>query len=72
MKIQKILLLAIHGTGLNYIWKELNKISNISSEDTEETLIYNLSNMTSNKQYTVNGRKFDWTSLYGELEERRI
>lgn len=72
MKILKILLLDILGTGVNYIWKELNKISNINSEDTEEILSYNLPNNNENSNNLVIGRKFNWTKLYGELQERRI
>lgn len=60
------------GTGIEYIWKELDKISDISSEDTREELVYNLPMMTENEHYIVIGRKFDWTPLYGILEERRI
>lgn len=71
-KIQNTLLLAILGTGTEYIWKEVNKISNISSENTEETLAYNLPNMTEKENYLVVGRKFNWTKLYGKLEKRRI
>ena len=70
MKIQKILHLDLLGTGLEYIWQEVNKISDISSESTEENLIYNLSNM--NEKFLVEGRKFNWTKLYGKLNERRI
>ena len=72
MKILKILLLDILGTGVNYIWKELNKISNINSENTEEILSYNLPNNNENSNNLVIGRKFNWTKLYGELQERRI
>lgn len=72
MRIQKILLLALLGTGLEYIWKEVEKISNISSKDTEETLIYNMPNMTSGEHYSIHGRKFNWSKLYGKLGKRRI
>ncbi|MBO5478894.1 MAG: hypothetical protein J6A04_04200 [Clostridia bacterium] len=65
-------MLDIHGTGLEYIWKEVEKISNISSEDTKETLTYNLPNMTNDEHNTIIGRKFNWKPLYGELGERRI
>lgn len=50
----------------------MDKISNISSEDTEEELIYNMPNMNNNEHISINGRKFNWTNLYGELGERRI
>lgn len=72
MKILKILHLDLPGTGVEYIWKEEDKISNILSKDTEETLIYNLPSITEEENYSVIGRKFDWTKLYGKLEERRI
>lgn len=57
---------------MEYIWKEVNKISNFSSENTEETLAYNLPNMTEKENYIVVGRKFNWIKLYGKLEKRRI
>lgn len=72
MKIQKILRLDLLGTGLEYIWQEVNKISDISSESTEENLIYNLPNMNENEKFLVEGRKFNWTKLYGKLNKRRI
>lgn len=56
------------GTGVEYIWQELEKISNISSKDTVEVLKDNLMSMPIN---TI-AKKYDWTSIYGELEERRI
>lgn len=72
MKILNILPLDTLGTGLEYIWEEADKISNISSEDTEETLMYNLPDIDKDKNYTVIRRKFNWTPLYGKLGERRI
>lgn len=57
---------------MEYIWQEVDKISDISSKDTEETLIYNMPNMTDNVKYNVIGRKFNWTNLYGKLDQRRI
>ena len=68
-KILIILLLDIHGTGTEYIWKELDKISDISSESTEETLVYNLPNINGNGNYLIEGRKFNWIKLYGTLSE---
>lgn len=62
----------IYGTGTEYFFKEVDKISDISCEDTEETLIYNLPNMNDENKCKVEGRKFDWTRLYGKLGERRI
>ena len=59
------------GTGAEYIWKELDKISDISSESTEETLTYNLPNIKEGEDYyLIDGRKFNWTKLYGTLGER--
>lgn len=71
-RILKTLLLDIHGTGPEYVWEEVNKISNISCKDTEEALIYNLPNMNEENKYKVEGRKFNWSNLYGKLEKRRI
>lgn len=72
MKILKTLQQVLLGTGSEYIWEEAKRISNISSKDTEETLIYNMPNMSEDKQITVNGRKFNWSKLYGRLDRRRI
>ena len=69
MKTVVILYQDIHGTGSEYIWQEVNKISDISSENTEETLTYNLPNMNENTNYLVEGRKFNWSNLYGSLDE---
>lgn len=49
------------GTGEEYIWKEVSRISNISSENTEESLF----NTTEDDLTIV--RKFNWTNLYGNL-----
>ena len=46
----------LSGTGLEYIWKEKDTISDILSKDTEIV------------QENDMQRKFDWTYLYGELE----
>ena len=62
-------MLDILGTGPEYIWEEVEKISDISSEDTAEALVYNLPNMTEDSHYMVKGWKFDWTKLYGTLKE---
>lgn len=72
MRILKTLQQDLLGTGLEYIWEEVKRISDISSKDTEETLIYNMPNMAEDKQLTVNGRKFNWSKLYGKLDKRRI
>ena len=50
----------------------MERISDIASEDTEETTIYNLPNMNQDKNLKIIGRKFDWTKLYGKLNERRV
>lgn len=50
------------GTGLEFIWEEVKKISDVPPKDTITTL----SNKTE-EAYLVEGRKIDWTSLYGEL-----
>ena len=63
-KILEILQQDLLGTGLEYIWKELAKLKNISSEDTVFTSI-------DNKENEIK-KKCDWTNLYGKLEERRI
>lgn len=47
------------GPGFEYIYEELDKISNIFSEDTEE--------MRKLSEDSIE-KKFDWTPLYGELE----
>ena len=64
-------MLDILGTGAEYIWKELDKVSNISSESTEEPL-NNLPEINEEENYLIEGRKFNWTKLYGTLGERRI
>ena len=69
MRTQILLHQAIHGTEPEYIWQEVNKILDISSENTEETLTYNLPNMNENSNYLVEGRKFNWSELYGNLDE---
>lgn len=43
-----------------YIWEEVNKISDISCEDTED--------IKRNTSKELIDRKFDWTQLYGNLE----
>ena len=64
-------MLDILGTGAEYIWKELDKVSNISSESTEEPL-NNLPEINEEENYLIEGRKFNWIKLYGTLSERRI
>lgn len=57
------------GTGLEYIWKEVEKDSKIEIKDTIENLVFNLQNMKEDEHYTVIGKKLDWTNLYGKLTE---
>ena len=57
------------GTGAEYIWKELNKNSDVKMEDTMEDLIYNLPNMPENEPYKIIGKKINWENLYGELTD---
>lgn len=59
-------------SGGGEVWNEMNKISNISSTDTEEMLTDNLPNIETSNNSTIEERKYDWTSLYGKLEERRV
>ena len=59
-KILKTLQQDFHGTGLEYIWKEVPKVSNIESEDTA---------FSKNVDENTIIKKYDWTSLYGTLEE---
>ena len=63
MRIQILFFLDILGTGSEYIFKEVEKISNISSEKT--VTIQNIDNSTIIKT-------FDWSILYGKLGERKI
>ena len=63
MRIQILFFLDILGTGSEYIVKEVEKISNISSEKT--VTIQNIDNSTIIKT-------FDWSILYGKLGERKI
>jgi len=57
------------GTGTEYIWEEVEKISNIESKNTVEDLVYDLQNKTENEHYTAIWKKCDWTKIYGELDE---
>lgn len=52
-----------------YIWKELEKISDITKKDTFEKLIYNMPNMTGDEDYKISGRKINWEPLYGALSQ---
>ena len=69
MKLQKILHLHILGTGAEYIWENLEKISDISKKDTVEELVDNLPNMTGEENFKISGRKINWELLYGELSQ---
>lgn len=46
------------------MWDEVKKVSNISSSDTGISYINAKENLVT--------RKYDWSQLYGELQERRI
>lgn len=48
------------GTGLEYIWEEVPKLSNISSEDTGV--------FSEDSKEKIIKKKYDWTNLYGKLE----
>lgn len=60
---------AFTGTGSEYIWEEVEKISDVESKNTVEDLSYNNPNKIENEYYTAIGKKCDWTKLYGELTE---
>ena len=60
---------AYTGTGLEYIWEELEKNEKTDIKDTIEELRYNLPNMDSEYAYIIVGKKIDWTKVYGELED---
>lgn len=58
------------GTGLEYVWEEVEVIGSVLSEDTEQP--YDVSNLEGYENDKLIGRKFDWSELYGKLGERRI
>lgn len=58
-KTQNILLLDLVGTGFEYDWNEVPKLSNIAKESTVTRLA------GSNKN--ILKREFNWSNLYGEL-----
>lgn len=60
-KILKILQQDLVGIGLEYIWEEVPKLSNIPSEDTGLFTVDNTENIIK--------KKYDWTNLYGKLED---
>lgn len=61
------------GSGMEYTWKELPKISKLPSKDTvEEVIIDKLENISEDDRKSVMGIRADWVKIYGELEERRI
>lgn len=60
---------AYTGTGLEYIWEELEKNEKTDIKDTIEELRYNLPNMDSEYAYIIVGKKIDWTKVYGALED---
>ncbi len=69
MKLQKILHLHILGTGAEYIWEELEKISDVSKNNTIEELVYDLPNTTDEESIKTSGRRINWEPLYGELSQ---
>lgn len=63
-KILEIVQQDLLGTGLEYIWEEVPKLSNIPSENTGL--------VTENNKEKIIKKKYDWINLYGKLGERRI
>lgn len=59
-KILEIVQQDLLGTGLEYIWEEVPKLSNISSEDTGV--------FSEDSKEKIIKKKYDWTNLYGKLE----
>ena len=57
------------GTGSEYIWEEMPKISNIPCKDTAENKVYNLPSIKEGEHYTVQGWKLDYSKIYGKLDE---
>ncbi len=57
------------GTGSEYIWEEVQKVSNITSQDTAESYVYNLPNIVEGEHYVAQGWKLDYSKLYGKLSE---
>ena len=63
-KILNIVHQDILGVGLEFYYKELPKISNVATSETVEIEKYNEDSILENK--------IDWTSIYGEIGERKI
>lgn len=57
------------GTGSEYIWEEMPKISNIPCKDTAEDKVYNLPSIKEGEHYTVQGWKLNYSKIYGKLDE---
>lgn len=57
MKLHQVLQLDLLGTGFEYVWEEMDKISNSSNKDSEIN--------TSENNIEI---QIDWTETYGELE----
>ena len=48
-----------HGIGLEYIWKEVDEISNKEKSNS----------IIDEEKYGIIYRKVDWSNIYGELDE---
>lgn len=57
------------GTGLEYIWEELEQKQNVNLKNTIEDLIYNLPDTKEDENVGIIGKKIDWTSVYGSLDD---
>lgn len=60
-KTQNILLLDLAGTGFEYDWNEVPKLSNIAKEST-------VTRLAGSNKNTLK-REFNWSNLYGELTQ---
>lgn len=60
-KTQNILLLDLVGTGFEYDWDEVPKLSNIAKEST-------VTRLAGSNKNTLK-REFNWNNLYGELTQ---
>lgn len=57
------------GTGIEYDYIELDKISDIKIEDTIEELHYNIRKNDGSETIPAIGKKIDWSQFYGKLDE---
>lgn len=60
-RTQNILLLDLVGTGFEYDWNEVPKLSNIAKESTVTKLAGSNTNTLK--------REFNWSNVYGELKQ---